>query len=485
MKPGLLIIVGLAAIALALISMLALDRLVDLVWMQVFLAVAFEVVILVCALVIRPERALPFLCDPLVLFVTFHAQFFVVGPLAFPYTSAYALTPVSSNAVVATLLGFIGLLSMFLVGYHAPLGSLIARRLPSFDGRRAKFPGRWAEGGVLLVCLSVCGYYITSYGGIRILLHRGYGSYETGAWFIAPFLLLVVATLLLAWRVFAAETRTWSVILLFAAVVGFEVLFWGFLLSQRKWLFYLFFGITGIFLLRRGTRAIPRFVLPTVLMILVVYLAFWGNVRARPLAGLIAGRSDPRFAEIASLQSGYLESVAGPFGAACLVLQIFPEREPFRYGQTLLVGLLSPIPRAIWPGKPIGLGKELTWYLGTYYAASYDTTKGLSITPTLVGDFYANLGVAGILIGGLLLGLACRIVAAYAVHGMRDGLQFSPARVLVPSVFLAGLVELRADIAMLIVFYMYTMIPLALLLTFFSFEPEGGRYRELASSRAH
>jgi hypothetical protein len=37
-------------------------------------------------------------------------------------------------------------------------------------------------------------------------------------------------------------------------------------------------------------------------------------------------------------------------------------------------------------------------------------------------------------------------------------------------VFLAGLVEVRADTMMLTLFYMYTMLPLLFLLTFFTFE---------------
>ena len=484
MKARTLLLVALAAVLGALAAAAALERLVDLVWLQVSITVGLEIVVLVGALMTRPDKTLPFFCDPLVLFVVFEAQFFVVGALAFPYSSAYALSPVPSKVIVFTLLGFLGLLSMFLVGYHAPIGTMIADKLPTFD-RGAKFPGRWIERGLLLGCLSVCVLYVESQGGIGRVLHRGYGSAYSAAWFIAPFLLLVVATLLLAWRIFAAPTRSRLDVAFFVGLVTFECLYWGFLFGQRKWLFHLFFGITGIFLLRRGTRAIPRFVLPSVLILLVFYLAFWGNIRARPLAGILSGHEDPRYEEAASLQSGYLESVAGPFGAACLVMEIFPEREPYRYGQTLLVAVLSPIPRAIWPDKPIGLGKELTRYLGTYYAAVYDTSKGLSITPTLVGDFYANLGFAGVLIGGLMVGIICRTVAAYAVKDMRDGLQLKPARVLIPAVFLSGLVELRADAAMLIFFYMYTMIPLWLILRLFSFETEARRYRGLASSAAH
>ncbi|HEX6851531.1 MAG TPA: hypothetical protein VF139_08990 [Candidatus Polarisedimenticolaceae bacterium] len=439
-------------------------------WTQVLLVVILEVILLAAAVLARPERDLPLLCDPIVLFVAFQVQFFVVGPLALPYTTFYATVPMSPERIAGTVGWFVALMAMFWLGYQAPVASVLAGVLPDFAGTRRRVSGRLVESVLLIGMLGGCVGFIYYQGGLGDMVNRGYGQGKAGAMFTAVFLLLVLATVLMAWRVFSAPTarrRDW---ILLGAVILFEVGYWGILLGQRKWLFYLFFGLSAIFLLRRGTRAIPRWLLPLVLVLLVIYLSVWGSVRGRPLAALVSENADPRYAQIESLHSGYIEGVAGPFGGACLVFEVFPEVEPYRYGQTLLVALLSPIPRAIWPDKPVGLGKELTRYMGGYYGIFYDPTAGLSITPTLVGDFHANLGSIGVLLGGLALGLSCRTVAAYAVRNMRDGLQLTPARALIPAIFLAGMVEVRADLTMMVLFYMYTLLPLIVLLMFCSFE---------------
>jgi hypothetical protein len=467
-------VLGWAAIAItsAIGVAVAFDRAMNFVYVPMFLAVAVECLILALALVARPERSIPFLCDPVVLFVLFQSQFFVVGPVALPFTMAFSRAAIPPSLALITVVAFIGLLIAFLIGYHAPLGSLIASRLPDFSRQAGKFRSIRVERWLLVFCLACCAVYIVYQGGIIKMLHRGYGTGESAAIFQAPFLLLLMTTLLIAWRVLSLPSPRWRDARLLLVVIAFEVLFWGILLGQRKWLFQLFFGLTAMFLLRRGRRAMPRYVLPMILVMLVFYLSVWGSIRGRPLAMLASDQtSQARYGDLRGLHSGYLESVSDPFNTACLVLQVFPEREPYRYGQTLLVALLSPIPRAVWPTKPIGLGKELTWYLGAYYAANYDPTRGLSITPTLVGDFYANLGIAGILLGGLAFGVGFRVMAAYAVKDMVDGLQLEPARVLIASVFLAGLVELRAETAQMVLFYMYTMLPLLFVLKFFSFQP--------------
>lgn len=461
-------------VVLGCLGLLGLETALEWTWTQVLIVVLLEVVLLAAALLARPERRLPLLCDPLVLFVAFQVQFFVIGPLALPYTTFYATVPMAPERIAGTVGWFVALMAMFWVGYQSPAGTIVASWLPDFESTRRRLPGRWIETTLLIGTLAGCIGFIYYQGGLGAMVTRGYGQGKPGAMFTAAFLLLVLATLLVAWRVFGAVVLHRRDGLVLAGLVLFEIFYWGVLLGQRKWLFHLFFGLAAIFLLRRGTRALPRFLLPVLLVLLVVYLSVWGSVRGRPLAALVSSdNADPRYAQIEALHSGYIEGVAGPFGGACLVFEVFPEAEPYRYGQTLLVALLSPIPRAIWPEKPVGLGKELTRYMGGYYGIFYEPTAGLSITPTLVGDFYANLGIAGILLGGFGLGLACRVVAAYAVGRMRDGLQFQPARVLIPAVFLSGMVEVRADLTMMVLFYMYTLLPLVLVLRFFSFDYEG------------
>jgi hypothetical protein len=158
-------------------------------------------------------------------------------------------------------------------------------------------------------------------------------------------------------------------------------------------------------------------------------------------------------------------AVGGPFSVACLVYELFPEHEEHRYGSTLLVTLLGFIPRAVWPDKPIGIGKEITKYIvGPFYEPVY----GFSVTVTIPADLYLNFGWFGILAGGLLAGAFCRAVGTYALDGSRNGLQRIAARSILPAAFVMGLGEVRSDMAMMLGTYGLMFLPL--LIGFFFFE---------------
>jgi hypothetical protein len=140
-----LILAVLVAVAAAVGGTLALEMLVDAVWPRLAVLIFAEVGLLVFAVVARPEKKLPILCDPVVVFVGFQSQFFVLGPIALPYTTFMAETPVPATMIVMTVLGFIGLLSMFLVGYYAPFSAAIADHITDFRGNHRHAPGRAAR----------------------------------------------------------------------------------------------------------------------------------------------------------------------------------------------------------------------------------------------------------------------------------------------------------------------------------------------------
>ena len=78
----------------------------------------------------------------------------------------------------------------------------------------------------------------------------------------------------------------------------------------------------------------------------------------------------------------------------------------YRYGETLVlapIGLL--IPRFLWPDKPnIGIGQE--------FGATFRLTKVMDretyVAPSMVGDFYWNFSVPGVVIGMWILGMGYR-----------------------------------------------------------------------------
>ena len=69
----------------------------------------------------------------------------------------------------------------------------------------------------------------------------------------------------------------------------------------------------------------------------------------------------------------------------------------------MLPVLTFPVPRRFWPGKPLGGGN--TWFTTTYYPAYYATGK-IETSLSFVGELYANVAIAGVILGMGLLGVA-------------------------------------------------------------------------------
>ena len=77
-----------------------------------------------------------------------------------------------------------------------------------------------------------------------------------------------------------------------------------------------------------------------------------------------------------------------------------PDRLGMKYGSTLLLWMVAPVPREIWPAKPqISLGYEVTEQL-----YDRDILKGGGTPPGFMGEMMMNFGVAGVPFGCLALG---------------------------------------------------------------------------------
>ena len=80
--------------------------------------------------------------------------------------------------------------------------------------------------------------------------------------------------------------------------------------------------------------------------------------------------------------------------------------EEYYLGETYLLGLISLIPRIVWPGKPeITLGQKFNWQLG--FGSEYQQS---SLAITILGELFLNFGIPGVLIGMLIYGFIYRQV---------------------------------------------------------------------------
>lgn len=79
-----------------------------------------------------------------------------------------------------------------------------------------------------------------------------------------------------------------------------------------------------------------------------------------------------------------------------MLMQVYPYHLNFAYGMEHVEVLLRPIPRALWPNKPLGA------YINKLGLNDNMGGGTVGISPTLYGTFYAEAGATGIIIFGFL-----------------------------------------------------------------------------------
>jgi oligosaccharide repeat unit polymerase len=84
--------------------------------------------------------------------------------------------------------------------------------------------------------------------------------------------------------------------------------------------------------------------------------------------------------------------------AIAVLAQYFPNQNGGRYlgFEIPWLALIRPIPRAIWPGKPVGMSVSIEQVFNT---------KGVTIAATFVGEAYMSGGLFAVALEGMILGI--------------------------------------------------------------------------------
>lgn len=101
-------------------------------------------------------------------------------------------------------------------------------------------------------------------------------------------------------------------------------------------------------------------------------------------------------------------------GEVDFVISTYPDYYPYTMGESLLVPLISVIPRQWWPEKPVTWGRQLAWQKGY----GYSTT--VTLAATLPGEGYANFGLCGWILFPLVLGAGIGYCSHHLTNPRRD-----------------------------------------------------------------
>jgi len=77
------------------------------------------------------------------------------------------------------------------------------------------------------------------------------------------------------------------------------------------------------------------------------------------------------------------------------ITDIIPDHHPHTYEKPFVWAAIRPIPRALWPGKPLDSGFDLPGQVGVV---------GTSLTCSVLGEFYMSFGWPMVLLGGWMFG---------------------------------------------------------------------------------
>ena len=117
------------------------------------------------------------------------------------------------------------------------------------------------------------------------------------------------------------------------------------------------------------------------------------------VAGTLRRADDPDLAlEEESVNRFAFAADANMLDGFVLLRQVYPDMLNYSYGGEHLDIFTRPIPRAWWPGKPVG------GYLNKLGIVKADTGFTLGISPSLFGSFYQEGGLVGVVLLSALYG---------------------------------------------------------------------------------
>ena len=114
------------------------------------------------------------------------------------------------------------------------------------------------------------------------------------------------------------------------------------------------------------------------------------------------------------------------------VIELIPSQFPHSGLEYLIWSFARPIPRALWPGKPMGPGFDVAEMVGA---------KGVSLTTTVVGEAYASFGYLMIIVVGFISGI---------LSGTLNSLLRRPIGVLGVAFYALGVLALVAGVRALV-----------------------------------
>lgn len=152
------------------------------------------------------------------------------------------------------------------------------------------------------------------------------------------------------------------------------------------------------------------FAIVALLLVLQVMLEY-RNVGLGALVGNTDAPLNSRREKTQLLEVQHLR-VDDNFYRLCQIIQLIPQSHGYIYHKYLVYVMVRPVPRVLWPEKPVDPGFDLPSALGV---------EGVSYSYSVIGELYMSLGLLGIALGGWFYGRVAAMASGLLERSTTQG----------------------------------------------------------------
>ncbi|WP_138506412.1 oligosaccharide repeat unit polymerase [Nostoc sp. PA-18-2419] len=249
-----------------------------------------------------------------------------------------------------------------------------------------------------LICLPIV-LYIRAQVGAQLAAGQSLAFDVSGYLYLFPMVLVGIATLILCVWKFGGFSSIRTKIMAFSILVGVSY----YTFSPNSRFQFLGWMLASAIVLSSSYRPKTRLIIFTIIAILAISIfAVAGAMRNTTLAEDAVNQ--------AALERAFSAEDANMLDGFVMIQQVYPERLDFSWGMEHLEILMRPIPRALWPEKPVG------GYMNKLNITINQSKGTLGISPSLLGSFYAEGGIIGIIFFSIVYGKIFASIVRYTTR---------------------------------------------------------------------
>jgi hypothetical protein len=298
-----------------------------------------------------------------------------------------------------------------MIGYYSPLGRRLGSRMrrPADEWRGGVI--FFLCGGLLVLMLAAWMVFVATNGGPSILQGRTQGlanSFDRVGAYLVDSIVIFTPVALVAFALAGSMSRARFALGL-TCLVAVVVLSLG--TGDRHFIISFALSLGTLYYLRRGRRPTPVTLVAVLFIGLVAMLSIgatrYQTTGANTIQIAQAALTDP----VGDLNAALTGEDTGMAPALATELIVVPGTTGYWYGRASLLDLIErPIPRLLWPDKPIS--GRLTVLQGLWGPSACQYGAQCS-TFGAYGDLYLDGGLIGVALGFVVLGIFFRAAYSY------------------------------------------------------------------------